>query len=65
MPQGEPLLLTVEEAAQYLRTSRAAIYHKVARGRMPGVVRDGRRVLIRRAVLERALDETIRDRAGE
>ncbi len=57
MPQGEPVLLTVDEVAAYLRTTRAAIYHQVARHQLPGVVRVGRRVLIKRAVLERALDE--------
>jgi excisionase family DNA binding protein len=65
MAQGEPALLTVEEVAQYLRTSRAAVYHQVARGQLPGVVRVGRRVLVRRAVLERALDERTSGRAGE
>ncbi len=57
MAQGEPALLTVEEVADYLRTSRAAVYHQVARGQLPGVVRVGRRVLVKRAVLEQALDE--------
>ena len=65
MGQGEPALLTVEEVAQYLRTSPAAIYHRVERGQLPGVVRVGRRVLIKRAVLERALDESISGRAGK
>jgi excisionase family DNA binding protein len=65
MPSGEPALWTVDEVAEYLRTSRAAVYHKVARGQLPGVVRVGRRVLIKRTVLERALDETISDRAGK
>lgn len=57
MPQGEPVLLTVDEVAAYLRTSRAAIYHQVARNQLPGVVRVGRRVLVRLAVLDQALDE--------
>jgi excisionase family DNA binding protein len=64
MPQGEPALLTVDEVADYLRTSRAAVYHQVARGQLPGVVRVGRRVLVRRAVLERALDEKNGGRVG-
>jgi excisionase family DNA binding protein len=61
----EPELLTVEEVAVYLRTSRAAVYHLIERRQLPGVVRVGRRVLVKRDVLETALDETIRDRAGE
>jgi excisionase family DNA binding protein len=66
MPSGEPTLWTVDEVAQYLRTSRAAVYHQVARGQLPGVVRVGRRVLIKRSVLERALlDETVSDHAGK
>jgi excisionase family DNA binding protein len=65
MPQGEPVLLTVDEVATYLRTTRAAIYHQVARHQLPGVVRVGRRVLVRRAVLEKALDEKTGGRAGK
>jgi excisionase family DNA binding protein len=65
MAQGEPALLTVEEVADYLRTTRAAVYHQIARGQLPGVVRVGRRVLVKRIVLERALDERTSDRAGE
>jgi excisionase family DNA binding protein len=65
MAQGEPALLTVEEVATYLRTTPTAIYHQVARGQLPGVVRVGRRVLIKRAVLERSLDETTRGRVGK
>ena len=65
MPPGEPALLTVEEVAAYLRTSRVAVYHLIERGQLPGIVRVGRRVLVKRCVLERALDETISDRAGK
>jgi excisionase family DNA binding protein len=57
LPVGEPELLTVEEVAKYLRTSRAAVYHLIERRKLPGVVRVGRRVLVRRGVLEHALDE--------
>lgn len=42
-----PLLLTVEEVAVTLRTTRKAIYGMVERGFLPGVTRVGRRVLIR------------------
>jgi excisionase family DNA binding protein len=65
LPGDEPELLTVTEVAAYLRTSRAAVYHLIERGQLPGVVRVGRRVLVKRDVLESALDETIGDRAGE
>jgi excisionase family DNA binding protein len=65
VPPGEPALLTVEEVAAYLRTSRAAVYHLIERRKLPGVVRVGRRVLVKREVLQSSLDETISDRAGE
>ena len=42
-----PMLVTVSEAADLLRTSREAVYAMVARGQIPGVTRIGRRVLIR------------------
>jgi excisionase family DNA binding protein len=45
------LLLTVDEAASLLRTSRLAIYAMVERGQLPGVTRIGRRVLLRSADL--------------
>jgi excisionase family DNA binding protein len=43
-----PLLLTVSETATLLRTSRKAIYAMIERALLPGVVRIGRRVLVRR-----------------
>jgi excisionase family DNA binding protein len=46
-----PHLLTPSEAADLLRTSRKAIYSMVERGQLPGIVRIGRRVLIREAEL--------------
>jgi excisionase family DNA binding protein len=48
---GAPVLLTVEEVAAVLRTTRKAIYAMAERGLMPGIVRIGRRVLIREADL--------------
>jgi excisionase family DNA binding protein len=39
-----PILLTAEEAATLLRTTRRAIYVMVDRRRIPGVTRIGRRV---------------------
>lgn len=43
-----PYLLTVDEVAELLRTTRKAIYCKIQRDLLPGIVRDGRRVLLRR-----------------
>jgi excisionase family DNA binding protein len=45
------ILLTVEEVAELLRTSRKAVYAMSERGLLPGVTRIGRRVLFRRDVL--------------
>jgi excisionase family DNA binding protein len=42
-----PLLLTTDEVAVILRTSRKAIYDMAERGLLPGVTRLGRRVLFR------------------
>jgi excisionase family DNA binding protein len=50
MPQS---LMTVAEAAALLRTTAKAIYTMIERGQLPGVVRLGRRVLVRRADLRR------------
>ena len=51
-----PFLMTVDETAQLLRTTRKAIYAMVNRGALPGVVRVGRRLLVRRDDLLRWLD---------
>lgn len=42
------MLLTVDETANLLRTTKRAIYAMVERGQLPGIVRIGRRVLVRR-----------------
>ena len=47
--------LTVVEAANLLRTTRGAIYARISRGQMPGVVHDGCRVLISTADLLESL----------
>lgn len=48
---GLPMLLTVDDLAQLLRTTDRAIYAMVERGQLPGIVRIGRRVLFRSADL--------------
>ena len=60
-----PFLLTVEEVAALLRTSRKAIYSRVERGLLPGVVRDGRRVLLHRDDLLHWIDERRTATPGE
>lgn len=52
-----PLLLTVDEAAALLRTTRRAIYAMVERRQIPGVIRIRRRVLFRTADLLDWLDQ--------
>jgi excisionase family DNA binding protein len=41
-----PVLLTADEAADLLRTTRRAIYAMIERGQLPGVIRVRRRVLV-------------------
>ena len=52
-----PLLITADEAATLLRTTRRAIYIMVERRQLPGVTRIGRRVLFRSADLLDWLDQ--------
>ena len=53
-----PVLLTVPETASLLRTTVKAVYAMVARRQLPGVVRLGRRVLIRSEVLLNSLGQS-------
>jgi excisionase family DNA binding protein len=46
-----PVLLTPIEVAELLRTTKKAIYSMVERAQLPGVVRIGRRVLVREDTL--------------
>jgi excisionase family DNA binding protein len=46
-----PVLLTIDEAAALLRTTRRAMYAMVERRQLPGVVRIRRRVLFRTTAL--------------
>jgi excisionase family DNA binding protein len=52
-----PYLLTPKEAAALLRTTVKAIYARAERGLLPGVFRDGRRLLFRRDELLRYVGE--------
>ena len=53
-----PLLLTVDEVAALLRTSRGAIYTMAERAKLPGVRHVGRRLLVCRDTLLKWLRET-------
>ena len=52
-----PLLLTVDEVATLLRTTRKAIYAKVERGQIPHVRISARSLLFDRDELLRWMDE--------
>jgi excisionase family DNA binding protein len=55
--EEHPLLLTVDEAAALLRTTRRAMYAMVERHQVPGVIRIRRRVLFLAADLLHWLDQ--------
>ena len=52
-----PELLTAEEVAAWLRTSRKAIYTRAERGTLPGTVRLGGRLYFQRLALLRWLEQ--------
>ena len=51
------MLLTVDDAAELLRTTRRAVYAMVERRQLPGIIRIRRRVLLRTADLLDWLDQ--------
>ena len=55
--QTLPILLTVDEAATLLRTSRRGLYQLIQRRRVPGVTRLGRLILLRSRDLLDWLDQ--------
>ena len=56
--QSLPHLLTTADVADFLRTTQNAVYIMVARGQLPGVVRIGRRILVREDELVDWLDRS-------
>ncbi|HMF94226.1 MAG TPA: helix-turn-helix domain-containing protein [Vicinamibacterales bacterium] len=60
-----PVLLTVDEAAVVLRTTRRAIYAMIERRQLPGVIRIRRRVLFRADDLLDWLDQKRAPSPGE
>lgn len=52
-----PILLTVKEVANLLRTSRKSIYNMVERGQIPGAIKIGFRLLFSRNDLLQWLNE--------
>lgn len=54
---GIPRLLTADETAACLRTSRKGVYAMAERGLLPGVVKIGRRLLFRSDELIDWLDQ--------
>ena len=53
--QTEPLTITVEEACRLYGIGRTLGYELARRGELPGAIRLGRRLLVSRPALERAL----------
>lgn len=54
---GSPPLMTAEEVASLLRTTKKAVYTMSERGLLPGGVRIRRRLLFRRSALVLWLDQ--------
>ncbi len=56
-PEDSRALLTADETARFLRTTRKAIYAMAERGNLPGAVHVGRRLLVLREKLLSSLLE--------
>lgn len=54
----DPEFYTVNEFAERFRLSISAVYEHTYTGRLPGVVRFGKRTLIRRSAVEEQIDRT-------
>ncbi len=57
-PRGLPFILLPSEAAALLRTTIKGIYHRWARGQLPGGFKDGDRLRIYRDLLLESLRES-------
>lgn len=58
---GLPPLLTPDEVADLLRTTRRGVYGMAERGQLPGTIRVGRRLLVRRDDLLRSLKLSLKE----
>jgi excisionase family DNA binding protein len=63
--KSAPDLMTVKEVAEYLRISPSAAYSRIDRGQVPGVVKDCRKVRVRRRDLLRYVRENSVPSPGE
>lgn len=57
MPAALPELVTADEVAGWLRTTRKAIYAKAERGSLPGATYIGRRLYFLRSDLLRCVEQ--------
>ena len=62
--QTEPLTITIEEACRLYGIGRTLGYDLARRGELPGVIRLGRRLLVSRPALEKALGLDAPEPAG-
>jgi hypothetical protein len=55
-PKDECLTVSVPTAGKWLGLSRGASYAAATRGDLPGLLRIGKRLMVSKAALQRALD---------